>query len=179
MTKKIAILATDDFEDQELKFPYDRLRNAGYKVIIVGPVQDRVIKGKRGLEVTTDLSIEAIKADDFDLLIIPGGYSPDKLRINPAAVNLVKQFFQANKPVAAICHGPQLLISAEVVKDRKITSWASVAVDLKNAGAHFVDEPVVIDRNLITSRKPADLPQFVDAIIAILEEAEKEKQLTA
>lgn len=177
--KKVAILATDDFEDQELKFPYDRLKDAGYKVLIVGPAEGRTIKGKKGFEITTDLSVESVQATDFDLLLIPGGYSPDKLRINPAAVAFVKQFFAANKPVAAICHGPQLLISAEVVKGRKMTSWASVAVDLKNAGANFVDEAVVIDKNLITSRKPADLPQFVDAIIAKLEEAEKREQLTA
>lgn len=177
--KKIAILATDDFEDQELTFPYERLRDAGYKVLIVGPVEGRVITGKKGFKINTDLAIESVTAADFDLLVIPGGYSPDKLRINSAAVALVKQFFAANKPVAAICHGPQLLISAAVVKGRKLTSWASVAVDLKNAGANFVDKAVVIDNNLITSRKPADLPQFVDAIIAKLEESEKKEQLTA
>jgi len=177
--KKIAILATDDFEDQELTFPYERLRDAGYKVLIVGPVEGRVISSKKGFKIKTDLAIESVSAADFDLLLIPGGYSPDKLRINPAAVELVKQFFAANKPVAAICHGPQLLISAEVVKGRKLTSWASVTVDLKNAGANFVDEAVVVDGNLITSRKPADLPQFVDAIIAKLEETEKKEQLTA
>ena len=111
---------------------------------------------------------EGEAADDFDAIIVPGGYAPDKMRLHQAMIDLVTKIYHQRKVVAAICHGPQLLISADIVRGRRVTSWASVAVDLKNAGALWVDEPVVRDGNLITSRKPADLPQFNAAVIAAL-----------
>ena len=176
--KKIAILATDDFEDLELQVPLERLKEAGYKVLVVGPVGGKIIVGKKGrYRVKTDLGVDSVKPGDFDALIVPGGYSPDRLRLNMAAVELVRAFGLDRRPIAAICHGPQLLISAGLVNGRTLTSWPSVAIDVKNAGGHYVDEPVVIDGNLVTSRKPADLPQFIDAIISVLQE--HEKQLTA
>lgn len=169
MTRKIAILATDDFEDSELSEPLERLRDAGFNVLIVGPTAGKEIVGKKGkFKVTTDLAVDAVAADDFDALVIPGGYSPDKLRLNKSAVELTRSFGATGKPLAAICHGPQLLISADLVKGRTLTSWPSVAVDIVNAGGNYVDEPLVIDGNLITSRKPGDLPQFIDAIISAL-----------
>ena len=179
MSKKIAILATDNFEDSELKEPYERLREAGFKVLIVGPAQGVEIVGKKHqYRVRTDLAVDSVAVDDFDALVIPGGYSPDRLRLNRPAVDLTRAFGLSGKPLAAVCHGPQLLISADLVRGRKLTSWPSVAIDVINAGGNYVDEPVVVDGNLITSRKPADLPQFIDAIIAALKE-DKEEQLTA
>ncbi len=170
MTKKIAILATDYFEDSELKAPYGRLKDAGFKVMIVGPVEGKEITGKRGrFTVRTDLAIDSVNVDDFDALVIPGGYSPDRLRSNPGAVAFARDFMRSGRPVAAICHAAQLLISAKVVKDRTLTCWPSVAVDLENAGAHYIDKAIVIDKNLITSRKPEDLPVFIDAIISAIE----------
>lgn len=175
MTKKIAILATDDFEDSELKVPYERLRDAGFKVLVIGPVRGSKLTGKRGdYSITTDLGVESVKPDDFDALVIPGGYSPDRLRMNPAAVDFVRDFGNSGRPLAAICHAAQLLISAGLVSGRTLTCWPSVAIDVKNAGGRYVDEPIVVDRNLISSRKPGDLPVFVDAIIAALEEGEAE-----
>ena len=170
MTKKIAILATDYFEDSEVKAPYERLKDAGFKVMIVGPVEGKEITGKRGrFTVRTDLAIDSVNVDDFDALVIPGGYSPDRLRLNPSAVEFARDFVRSGRPVAAICHAAQLLISAKVVKDRTLTCWPSVAVDLENAGAHYIDKAIVIDKNLITSRKPEDLPVFIDAIISAIE----------
>jgi protease I len=175
MTKKIAILATDDFEDSELQVPYERLKDAGFKVLLVGPVEGKEIRGKKGrFSIETNLSVDSVNEADFDALVIPGGYSPDRLRLNPAAVELVRAFMNSGKPVAAICHAPQLLVSAGVLKDRTLTCWPSVSVDVKNAGGNYVDEAIVIDRNLITSRKPDDLPVFVDAVIAALEEGEEQ-----
>src|SRR3990172_5617359 len=178
MTKKIAILATDSFEDSELREPYERLRDAGFKVLVVGPAAGTEIVGKkREFKVRTDLSVDSVSADDFDALVIPGGYSPDRLRLNSRAVEFTRAFGATGKPLAAICHGPQLLISADLVNGRTLTCWPSIKIDVINAGGLYVDEPLVIDKNLITSRKPGDLPQFINAIIAALSEGQE--QLTA
>ncbi len=170
MTKKIAILATDYFEDSELKIPYERLKDAGFKVLVIGPVEGKEITGKRGRFTTrTDLAVDSVSVDDFDALVIPGGYSPDRLRLNPGAVEFTRDFMRSGRPVAAICHAAQLLISAEAVRGRTLTCWPSVAVDVKNAGGRYVDKAIVVDNNLITSRKPDDLPIFIDAIISAVE----------
>jgi len=161
--KKIAILAEDDFEDSELIEPLRAMKNAGAKVVIVGS------GSKEGTTtVRVDTTAEKVKAEDFDAIIVPGGYAADKMRLHKAMVDLVRKAYESGKVVAAICHGPQLLISAEIVKGRRVTSWPSVAVDLRNAGADWVDVPVAQDGNLITSRKPADLPRFNTAIIQAL-----------
>lgn len=174
--KKIAFLATDDFEDDELKIPYEKLKELGYKVVLVGTSQGKEITGKRRRAAyVTDLSVESVKVDDFDAVVIPGGYSPDRLRLNKQMVEFVKDFYKTYKPIAAICHGPQLLISAGVIRDHKITGWPSIVVDIKNAGGRYVDQAVVIDRNIISSRKPADIPQFIDAIISELDKTDKEQ----
>jgi protease I len=167
--KRIAILAEEDFEDSELIEPLRSMKNAGARVVVVGTGSKESYRGKRGnATISVDTTADKVKAEDFDAVIIPGGYAPDKMRRDPSMVELVKKAYELGKVVAAICHGPQLLISANVVRGRKVTSWPSIAVDLENAGANWVDAPVVQDGNLITSRKPADLPRFNKTIIEAL-----------
>jgi protease I len=167
--KRIAILAEEDFEDAELMEPLRAMKDAGASVLIVGSGSKRSYKGKRGsAEVTADTTADKVEASEFDAIIVPGGYAPDKMRLHQPMIDLVRKAHAAGKIIAAVCHGPQLLISAGIVKGRRVTSWPSVAVDLKNAGAVWVDEPMVRDGNIITSRKPADLPQFDKAIIEAL-----------
>jgi protease I len=167
--KRVAILAEEDFEDPELMEPLRAMKDAGARVLIVGSGSKESYKGKRGsASVRVDTTADKVKADDFDAIIIPGGYAPDKMRLHPSMVDLVRKAHEQGKIIAAVCHGPQLLISAGIVKGHRLTSWPSLAVDLKNAGAIWVDEPVVRDDNIITSRKPADLPKFNKAIIEAL-----------
>jgi protease I len=167
--KRVAILAEENFEDSELIEPIRALKDAGAKVLIVGSGSRESYKGKRGsVTIAVDAVADNVKAEDFDAIIVPGGYAPDKMRLHQPMIDLVRKANDLGKVVAAICHGPQLLISAEIVRGRRITSWPSVAVDLRNAGADWIDAPVVQDRNLITSRKPADLPRFNKAIIDAL-----------
>jgi protease I len=158
------------FEDSEFRFPYDRVREAGHEAVIVGVEASKALKGERGKEsITTELAVREVSADDFDALVIPGGYSPDRLRLDPQMVAFARDFFVAGKPVAAVCHAPSMLIEAGVVDGRTLTSWPSIKTDLLNAGAHWVDDEVVEDGNLITSRKPRDLRAFSDAILRQLE----------
>jgi protease I len=167
--KRIAILVEEDFEDAELAEPMKAMKEAGAEVVVVGSGSKGIYKGKRGsVRVNADTTAEKIKVEDFDAIIVPGGYAPDKMRLHQPMIDLVKKAYDAGKVVAAVCHGPQLLISADVVRGRRLTSWPSIAVDLRNAGAIWVDEPVVRDGNLITSRKPSDLPKFDGAIIEAL-----------
>ncbi len=167
--KRIAILAEEGFEDSELAEPLRAMKDAGARVLIVGSGSKKSYKGKRGsAEVTVDTTADKVEAGEFDAIIIPGGYAPDKMRLHQPMIDLVRKAHEEGKIIAAVCHGPQLLISADIVKGRRVTSWPSVAVDLKNAGAIWVDEPVVKDGNIITSRKPADLPKFNKAIIEAL-----------
>jgi protease I len=167
--KRIAILAEEDFEDSELIEPMRAMKNAGAKVLIVGSGSQESYRGKRGNAiVTVDAAADKVKAEDFDAIIIPGGYAPDKMRLHQSMVDLVKKAHDLGKVIAAVCHGPQLLISADIVREHRVTSWPSVSVDLRNAGAEWVNESVVKDGNLITSRKPADLPRFNKTIIKAL-----------
>ncbi|HEX3728767.1 MAG TPA: type 1 glutamine amidotransferase domain-containing protein [Opitutaceae bacterium] len=167
--KKIAILATDGFEQSELQRPREALDQAGAITEVVSP-KDRAICGWAeedwGEDVGVDVPLNRARAEDYDGLLLPGGVmNPDHLRMEPKAVEFVRRFFEAGKPVAAICHGPQLLIEAGVVKGRKLTSFPSLKTDLKNAGAQWIDEVVVTDHGLVTSRKPADIPQFNEKMI--------------
>jgi protease I len=167
--KRVAILAEEDFEDSELVEPLRAMRDAGAKVVIVGSGTKQIYKGKRGsATIRVDVTADKVKAEDFDAIIVPGGYAPDKMRLHQSMIHLVREAHDLGKVIAAICHGPQLLISAGTVRGRRVTSWPSVTVDLQNAGANWVDEPVVQDGNLITSRKPGDLPRFNKAIIEAL-----------
>jgi protease I len=167
--KRIAILAEDDFEDSELIVPMWGMKNAGAKVLIIGSGSKEIYQGKRGsVAIRVDTTADKVKAEDLDAIIIPGGRAPAKMRQHQAMVDLVKKADELGKIIAAVCHGPQLLIAAGIVKGRRLTSWPSVAAELKAAGAEWVDEAVVQNGNLITSRKPADLPRFNKAIIEAL-----------
>ncbi len=164
--KRIAILVEEGFEDAELVEPLRAMKDAGARITIVGSGSQESYQGKRGrAKIRVDTTAGEVEAREFDAIIVPGGYAPDRMRLHQPMIDLVRQAHQAGKIIAAVCHGPQLLISADIVRGRRVTSWPSVAVDLKNAGANWVDEPVAIDGNIITSRKPADLPRFNKAII--------------
>ena len=162
--KRVAMLVENGFEQIELTEPRKALLDAGAEAHVVSPVKGKV-KGwnfkEWGDEVSVDKPLDQADPNDYDALVLPGGVmNPDKLRMNPRAIDFVKAFFQAGKPVAAICHAPWTLIDAGVVSGRKITSYPSLATDLKNAGAKWVDEEVVVDQGLVTSRNPDDLPAF-------------------
>lgn len=167
--RKIAILAEDGVEDSELAEPLRRMKEEGAQVTVVGSEAGRTYHGKRGMvSVRTDVAADDVSADDFDALIIPGGQAPERMRLNPAMVRLARQMNEQGKLIAAVCHGPQLLVSAGIVRDRRATSAPAIRDDVINAGVHYEDEAVVKDGNLITSRGPADLPVFNDAIVAAL-----------
>jgi protease I len=167
--KRVAILAEQDFEDVELTEPLKAMKEAGAQIFIVGSGSQTSYQGKRGkATIKVDIDADKVRAEDFDVIIIPGGYAPDKMRLHQPMIDLVKKAHDLGKVIAAICHGPQLLISADIVRGRRLTSWPSVAIDLKNAGAIWVDEPLVKDRNIITARRPSDLPVFNSAIIQAL-----------
>ena len=167
---KIACVLGQGFEDSEFRVPYDRLKEEGYQVDIVGLKAGEELKGYKGKEkVKAEKAVDQVKPDDYDALLIPGGQSPDHLRVDPRMVDFVKAFDQSGKLVAAVCHGPQLLIAAHLVKGRTLTAWQTIQDDLRQIGATVKDEPVVIDRNWITSRKPDDLQQFSEAIVDRLE----------
>ena len=166
---RVMILATDGFEQSELMKPRDNLEKAGIETTIVS-LEEGEIKGwdqkDWGRSVKVDMTVDDANADDFDALLLPGGQmNPDILRMNDAAIELIKNFDEAGKPIAAICHAPWLLVEANIVDGKTVTSWPSVRTDLTNAGADVVDREVVTDGNLITSRKPEDIPAFSKALI--------------
>lgn len=162
--KRVAILVDEGFEQIELTSPKEALEREGAKVSVVSPQKGKVKAWnttKWGIKVKVDVPLASAKAEDYDALVLPGGVmNPDKLRRNEWALQFVKAFFDAGKPVAAICHGPWTLIDAGVASGRRVTSYASIQTDLKNAGATWVDEEVVVDNGLVTSRQPDDLPAF-------------------
>ena len=163
---KIAMLVGDAYEDAGFQVPYDRLRTASHIVTVLGTKHGDVVHGKRGeSRIEIEYTAAEVEPEAFDAVVIPGGHGPDKLRLDEDLVGFTRRFAASGKPLAAICHGPQLLIEAEVVKGRRLTSWPSVRKDLINAAAHWVDQPVVEDGNLITSRKPADLDAFCEAVL--------------
>jgi len=167
--KTIAILVADGFEQSELLEPQKALEQAGARTQIVSPAEGQV-KGWNesdwGQTVPVDIPLQQANPDDYDALLLPGGVmNPDKLRVNPQAIAFVKAFFEAGKPVAAICHGPWSLIEADVVRGRTLTSWPSLQTDIRNAGGHWEDKEVVSDKGLVTSRKPSDIPAFNQKMI--------------
>jgi protease I len=166
--KRVALLIEDEFEDHEVTGTRDALQHAGVTVTIVGPAAGASYTGKRGAAVTADLAAGAARIKDFDAVVIPGGHAPDRMRMRHAMVDLVRDAVEAGKPVAAICHGPQMLISVNALRGKTITCWPSIAIDVKNAGGRYVDKPVVEDGNIITSRKPDDVPVFAEAILRAL-----------
>jgi protease I len=160
---RVAILVTDGFEQSELEKPRKAFDSEGADTKVVSPVSDpKGWSGKDwGDQVATDVALDEARADDFDALLLPGGvHNPDALRMIPEAVEFVKSFFDAGKPVAAICHGPWMVLEAGAARGKRITSWPSLKTDLRNAGAEWVDREVVVDGNLVTSRKPDDIPAF-------------------
>ncbi len=164
--KKILILAGEGFEDLELFYPYFRLKEEGFEVTVTS--NKGVLTGKMGYQIKVDMVIDKVNPSDFDALVIPGGKGPERIRILEKAVEIVKHFFRENKPVAAICHGPQVLISADVVKGRKLTSYIGIRDDIKAAGGLWTDSEVVVDGNLVTSRVPRDMPSWMKEFIKLL-----------
>ena len=167
--KKVIILVEDQYQDLEVWYPVLRLREENAQVLIVGTGTKKIYKGKYGYPIEIDIDIGQVKIDDLDAVIIPGGWAPDFLRRHQQVVSLVREAFRLGKIIAAICHGPSLLVSAQVLKNKAVTCFMSIKDDVENAGAKFEDKEVVVDGNLITSRKPEDLPLFCKEIIKKLE----------
>lgn len=168
--KKIMILVEEQYEDLELWYPLLRLREAGAEVTVVGPEAGAEYKGKHGYPVMSDVAASEVQSDTPDAIIIPGGYAPDHIRRHADMVQMVRDAHDRKALVAFVCHGGWVPISAGILKDKKATSFFAIKDDMVNAGAHWVDEPVVRDENLISSRKPADLPAFCQTLIAALSE---------
>ena len=172
---RILIVATDGFEEWELFGPKEILEKRGAEVVLASLKRDPIqatVHDDPGKTIQPDLTIEQVNPDDFDALILPGGVrNPDTLRLHGNVIELVTDFAEKDKPVAAICHGPWLLVEADLLRGRKATSWASIRTDLRNAGADVVDDAVVVDGNIITSRKPEDVEPFTNAVIDLVENA--------
>ena len=172
---RVLIVATDGFEESELFGPREILLSRAADVVLASPDLKPIqatVHDDPGKTIRPDITVEQARVEDFDALILPGGVrNPDHLRTNKAAVSLVRAFAEKGKPVAAICHGPWLLVEADVLRGRTATSWPSIRTDLRNAGANVIDEPAVIDGNLVTSRKPDDVPAFTEALISLIENA--------
>lgn len=172
---KVLIIASDGFEESELFGPREILLGRGAEVVLASPDLKPIqatVHDDPGKTIRPDLIVEEARMEDFDALIVPGGVrNPDHLRTNQAAVRLVHSFVEQGKPVAAICHGPWLLVEADVLRGRTATSWPSIRTDLRNAGANVIDEPAVTDGNIVTSRKPDDVPAFTEALIRLVEQA--------
>lgn len=172
---RILIVATDGFEEWELFGPREMLQKRGADVVLASPKRDPIqatIHDDPGKTIRPDLTVDEAHADDFDALIIPGGVrNPDQLRMHPRVIELIREFDREGKPIAAICHGPWLLVEADLLRGRTATSWPSIRTDLRNAGANVVDEPAVTDGNIVTSRKPDDVEAFTNALIELVENA--------
>lgn len=167
--KRVALLLEDEFEDADVTGTRDLLRSSGVEVVTVGPIGGRTYRGRKGLEVEAEVAAAQARAADFDGVLIPGGYAPDKIRMRHAMTDLVRDMLAAGKPVAAIDRGAQVLISVKAVSGRLITCWPSIAIDIKNAGGRYVDRPVVEDGAVITARKADDVPHFAAAILKALD----------
>ncbi|HVV48807.1 MAG TPA: type 1 glutamine amidotransferase domain-containing protein [Polyangia bacterium] len=171
---RVACLLAAGFEDSELRVPYDRLRQAGYLVEIIGEVAGERLVGERGREtITADFGIDEVQVRDYEGLLIPGGHSPDTLRADQRFIDFVKDFDRTGRPLAAVCHGPQLLLAAELQRGRTLTAWKTIQGDLRQAGAEVRDQAVVVDGNWITSRQPSDLEAFSSKFIEELGDLEE------
>lgn len=171
----VLIVATDGFEESELFGPLEILRERGARVALASPSLSPIqatVRDDPGKTIRPDMTIDEARAENFDALVLPGGVrNPDSLRTNRSAIDLIRAFAAAGKPVAAICHGPWLLVEADLLRGRTATSWPSIRTDLVNAGAQVVDEPVAIDGNIVTSRQPADVEAFTRAVVVLIEKA--------
>ena len=161
------IVSADNFEDTELLVPFYRLKEEGIEVDVAS-LQKGTIKGKHGYEVAVDKTLDEVNVEDYDTLVLPGGKAPEIVRKQPKAVAIAKYFFEKNKPVSAICHGPQTLITAGLLKGRHATCYRTVAEEMKGSGAVYEDKEVVVDGNLVTSRQPSDLPAFMREMLKML-----------
>ncbi|BCS54823.1 type 1 glutamine amidotransferase domain-containing protein [Geobacter sp. SVR] len=164
---KALFISADGFEDLELLVPFYRLKEAGLD-IDVASAQSGAIKGKHGYEISVNRALDSVNPDEYGLLVLPGGKAPQKVRQEPKALEIARSFFERKKPVAAICHGPQILISAGVIRGRRATCYKEVAGELREAGVQYEDSPVVVDGNLVTSREPADLPDFLRETLKLI-----------
>jgi protease I len=169
--RKIAIFVEQQFEDMELLYPYYRLKEAGAEVTLIGPEADKIYHSKHGYPIRSDRAADEVSPREFDALVIPGGYAPDHMRRNQPMVRFVADFAAQDKPLAVICHGLWMLCSADVLHNRRVTSFFSIKDDVIHAGANWVDEEVVEDGNFITSRHPGDLPAFLRTLIRALSAA--------
>ena len=168
---KVAFIMDEMFEDSEFQVPYERVKEAGHEPVVIGLKAGKDLAGKKGkVRVTTDAAISDVDPSEFDALVIPGGYSPDKIRVEPKMAEFTRQFDAEGKPIAAICHAGWMLAEANLIKGRTVTSWPSIKTDLINAGANWVDQEVVEDGNIITSRKPDDLEAFTKTLLAQIEQ---------
>ncbi|MBQ3865465.1 MAG: type 1 glutamine amidotransferase [Clostridia bacterium] len=163
---KILLITEDRNDDSEVLYPFYRMKEEGFDVEVAA-LTKKTVQSKYHFTVEADKTVDECRSEDYDGLILPGGSAPEKLRLSPAALRLTKEIFDAGKPVCAICHGPQLLISAGVVKGKKATCYPGIADDLKNAGAIYEDAPVVVDKNLVTSRRPQDLPYWMREFVKL------------
>jgi len=172
---RILIIATDGFEEWELFGPREILQKRGAEVVLASPKRDPIqatVHDDPGKTIRPDLTVDEALADDFDALILPGGVrNPDHLRTNVRVIQLIKDFAEQGKPICAICHGPWLLVEADLLRGRTATSWPSIRTDLRNAGANMVDEPAVTDGKIVTSRNPQDVEEFTNALIDLIENA--------
>ena len=179
----ILIVATDGFEESELFGPLQILRDKGAEVKLASPDLNPIqatVHDDPGKTIRPDLTVDQARAEDYDALILPGGVrNPDQLRTNRAAIDLIRAFADAGKPVAAICHGPWLLVEADLLRGKTATSWPSIRTDLRNAGANVVDQPAVTDGNIVTSRNPDDVRAFTDAVIRLVEQAPARARATS
>jgi protease I len=174
MSKTILLLIENEFRDEEAVYPYYRFKEAGYDVKIVGPEKDKEYRGKFGVILKSDLAASEVKLENVIAVIIPGGYAPDKMRINSDMVDIVKNASLQGKVVAAICHGGWMLAEADIVRGKKVTGYKAIATDLKNAGGKYIDSEVAVDGNIVTSRTPNDLPAFCSSILKLIETSSKE-----
>lgn len=163
---KVCFLLANGYEDSEMKNPYEAIKEAGHEADIVGLEKGVELKGKKGtVSYTSDYAISEVKVEDYDAIVIPGGAAPEALRVNDDVVNFVKQAHEQGKVIAGICHGPQVMISADILKGVSATSYVGIRDDLKNAGSNYLDQEVVVDGNIITSRTPKDEPAFIREIL--------------
>ena len=178
---RVLIVATDGFEEWELFGPREILQKLNAEVVLASPTRDPIqatVHDDPGKTIRPDMTVDEALADDFDALILPGGLrNPDHLRLNVRVIQLIKDFAEQGKPIGAICHGPWLLVEADLLRGRTATSWPSIRTDLRNAGAKVVDQPAVVDGNIVTSRKPEDVQEFTDAIIDLVENAPEVTEL--
>ncbi len=167
--KKVIQLVSGDFEDLELWYPVLRLREEGAEVVIVGEKKGETYIGKYGVPVVSDLSFDEVDIDEYDAILVPGGWAPDKLRRFPQVIRMIREMNEQEKPIGHICHAGWVLISAKILAGRKVTSTPGIKDDMENAGAVWVDEPAVVDGHIISSRRPPDLPDYLKEFIKVLE----------